>query len=187
MKTIRFSSAVVLAVAGVLSFPIAGLTEEIICRGTLGAVTVDNVKVPAGATCNLNSTRVQGTVKVESRATLVATTVSVVGNVQAENAKRVVVRSNSVIGGSIQVKQSGSATISSSQITQDLQFDANTAALAANNNRIGGSLQAFQNTGGVTIRSNRINGNLQCKENDPAPTGGRNIVQGSKEDQCASL
>ena len=32
-----------------------------------------------------------------------------------------------------------------------------------------------------------LNPNLQCKENTPAPTGGRNIVQGVKEDQCASF
>jgi len=41
--------------------------------------------------------------------------------------------------------------------------------------------------GGVEVSDNRINGNLQCKENDPAPTGGGNIVQGNKGDQCARL
>ena len=51
----------------------------------------------------------------------------------------------------------------------------------------GGSIQVFQNTGGVNIASNRVNGNLQCKENRPAPTGGGNVVQGNKEDQCARL
>jgi hypothetical protein len=39
----------------------------------------------------------------------------------------------------------------------------------------------------VAIRRNVIDGNLQCKENHPAPTGGNNIVQGNKEDQCAGL
>jgi hypothetical protein len=37
------------------------------------------------------------------------------------------------------------------------------------------------------ITSNRVNGNLQCKSNNPRPTGGGNIVQGNKEDQCARL
>ncbi|MBW4556972.1 MAG: hypothetical protein KME59_13680 [Trichormus sp. ATA11-4-KO1] len=49
------------------------------------------------------------------------------------------------------------------------------------------SYSAFQNTGGLTIKNNRIDGNLQCKENRPAPTGGGNIVQGNKEDQCSRL
>jgi hypothetical protein len=37
------------------------------------------------------------------------------------------------------------------------------------------------------VQSNFIDGNLQCKENVPAPTGGANVVQGNKEDQCARL
>ena len=52
---------------------------------------------------------------------------------------------------------------------------------------VGGSVQVFQNSGGVAISRNRIDGNLQCKENSPAPTGGGNVVQGNKEDQCARL
>jgi hypothetical protein len=32
-----------------------------------------------------------------------------------------------------------------------------------------------------------VNGNLQYKENSPPPVGGNNIVQGNKEEQCASL
>ena len=57
--------------------------------GTIGAATVDNLRVPHGATCTLNGTRVKGTVKVERAATLRATGIAVVGNVQAENAARV--------------------------------------------------------------------------------------------------
>jgi hypothetical protein len=47
--------------------------------------------------------------------------------------------------------------------------------------------QVFQNNGGVTVSDNSVNGNLQCKENAPAPTGGNNVVQGNKDDQCSSL
>jgi hypothetical protein len=43
------------------------------------------------------------------------------------------------------------------------------------------------NRGAQSVTRNRVNGNLQCKENVPAPTGGGNIVQGNKEDQCARL
>ena len=55
-----------------LGLPAAAQAEERVCRGTLGAVTVDNLRVPQGATCTLNGTRVQGTVKVERNATLTA-------------------------------------------------------------------------------------------------------------------
>jgi hypothetical protein len=111
----------------------------------------------------------------------------VIGNVQGENARSVNVTDGSEIGGSVQVKQGGAARVLDSFITQDLQYDANRSMLEASRNRVGGSIQVFQNTGGVRIASNRVNGNLQCKENRPAPTGGGNIVQGSKEDQCARL
>jgi hypothetical protein len=33
--------------------------------GTIGGRTVDNLKVPQGATCTLNGTYVKGTIKVE--------------------------------------------------------------------------------------------------------------------------
>jgi hypothetical protein len=187
MKTKHFLSIALLSAVGIIPYSSVVLAEEIACRSTLGAVTVDNVRVPSGATCTLSGTKVKGTVKVESNATLRASKVNVIGNIQAENAKNVVVNSSSVIGGSIQIKQSQAANIANSRINQDLQFDENTATLAASSNTIGGNLQAFKNTGGVTIISNKIDGNLQCKENRPAPTGGGNIVQGNKEDQCSRL
>ncbi len=91
------------------------------------------------------------------------------------------------VGGSVQLKQGGGATVGTSHINGDLQFEANRASLSATKNDIGGSLQAFQNTGGLVIKSNTIDGNLQCKENSPPPTGGGNVVQGNEEDQCARL
>jgi hypothetical protein len=135
----------------------------------------------------LNGTSVKGTIKVEGDATLKAFGVRVIGNVQAENARKVVVRDRSKVGGSIQIVQGRAARILKTRVTGDILFDEQDGRLAAKRNRIGGNLQAFQNTGGLRIRANRIDGNLQCKENVPAPTGGDNVVQGNKEDQCASL
>jgi hypothetical protein len=48
-------------------------------------------------------------------------------------------------------------------------------------------VQYFENRGAISIARNRVDGNLQCKENRRRPTGGRNVVQGNKEDQCARL
>ena len=182
----------VMTVCAVMScFLVLGLptarAEERVCRGSLGPITVDNLRVPDGANCRLNGTTVQGTIKVESNAALVAEDVRVIGNVQAENARRVVVRAGSRVGGSVQVVQGEAARVARTNVNGDILFDENTAALAAIRNIVGGNVQAFQNTGGVEIRSNRIDGNLQCKENTPAPLGGGNIVQGNKEDQCARL
>lgn len=159
--------------------------EERACRGTLNAVTVDNLRVPQNATCKLNRTVVNGTINVGRKATLVASRVRVVGNVQAENAKNVVVNRSSRVGGSIQVEQGGAATVTASRITHDIQYDANNRRLKANGNKVGGSIQVIGNSGGAEISRNVVNGDLQCKENRPAPTGGNNVVGGNKQDQCA--
>jgi hypothetical protein len=144
--------------------------EERTCRGTMGATTVDNLRVPSGATCTLTGTKVKGTLKVERGATLHASGIRVIGNIQAENALRVKV-AGSHIGGSIQIVQSrNSSTLSKldrNTVKQDVQF--------------------FENRGAISITGNRINGNLQCKANNPRPTGGGNVVGGNKEDQCARL
>ena len=161
--------------------------EERTCRGRLGAITVDNLKVPQGATCTLQGTKVKGTITVQRNATLVASNVRVVGNVQAENAARVDVIAGSRVNGSIQVVQGGSGRVANTVVGSDILFDDQDRRVVVTATKVGGNIQAFQNTGGVTISANRVDGNLQCKENAPRPTGGRNIVEGSKEDQCARL
>lgn len=187
MKAITVISAIALLSASSFVFPEVSRAEETICRGSLGAVSVDNLKVPDGAICRLSGTRIAGSIVVGSRATLVATGIRVNGNIQAENSTQVNVSSSPYIGGSVQVKQGGSASLVSNKINGSIQLESNTSRLVARGNTVGSDLQAFQNRGGVDIRSNRINGNLQCKSNVPAPTGGGNIVGGSKEDQCARL
>jgi hypothetical protein len=153
------------ALAALVGAPVASADERA-CRGTLGAITVDNLRVPQGATCVLNGTKAKGTIKVERKATLHATNVRVVGNVQAENHKHVGVRT-SRIGGSIQVVQGGSSTVVGNKVTADIQY--------------------FENRGAIVVSKNRVNGNLQCKENSKKPTGGGNKVGGNKEDQCKRL
>lgn len=190
MKSNRFKMLVLIA-AVVCSMLQVGhqraYAEEITCSATLGAITVDNVRVPPNQTCTLNGTRVEGTVKIEQNAALYANAVRIDGSVQAENAARVNVTGNSTVGGSVQVIQSGAATIDSVAVNGSIQLESNAQALVITNNIVGSDLQAFQNNGGVHIAGNTIDGNLQCKENVPPPTGGNNNVEGSAEDQCANL
>jgi hypothetical protein len=181
-------SALICAAVGASALvPATAQAEERTCRGTIGATTVDNLRVPDGASCRLEGTRVQGTIKIETEATLRAKGVRVIGNVQGENARRVNVVQHSRVGGSVQVVQGTFAKVKSSRINADILYDENNGRLRAISNRVGGNIQAFKNTGGVEIAKNRVDGNLQCKENKPKPTGGGNTVQGNKEDQCASL
>jgi hypothetical protein len=163
------------------------MAEETVCNGSLGAVTVDNLRVPQNATCRLTGTRVKGTITVQNNAALVARKVVVIGNVQAENARQVNVLAGSRVGGSVQLVQGGGAKVYDSFIDSDILFDSNNAYFRAARNNVGGNIQAFQNSGGVEISSNTINGNLQCKENFPEPIGGGNVVGGNKEDQCSGL
>ena len=167
----------------------AALAEERVCRGTIGATTVDNLLVPQNASCTLNGTRVAGTVKVERNATLVANGIRVKGNVQSQGFKSITVRQGSRVVGSVQLENGlsgGAGRLLNSTVNGDVQFFSNEARMVARGNTILANLQANQNTGGLVIENNRISQNLQCQANNPPPTGGGNTA-GDKEDQCARL
>ena len=181
--------ALMMGMAALLVAAQAAQAEERVCRGTIGSATVDNVRVPQGASCTLNGTRVEGTVKVEQKATLVANAIRVKGNVQSEGFKNVTLRDNSVVGGSVQLEnglEGGSGRVLNSRVNGDLQFFSNEARMTARGNTTLANFQANQNTGGLVIQNNRISENLQCQANTPPPTGGGNTA-GDKEDQCAAL
>jgi hypothetical protein len=186
MQTFRVGVIAAIAAFAVIA-PQAANAEEQSCRGTLGPVTVDNLRVPKGATCTLQGTRVKGNIVVRRGATLVARDIKVVGNIQAEKHENVVVNGASRVGGSIQIKQGGAASVRNARVKQDIQYDHNRKALVAATNRVGGNIQIVGNSGGASVLNNVVNGNLDCKENRPAPTGGGNVVKGSKTDQCKPL
>lgn len=176
-----------LALTGAVAVTAPVQAEERVCNTSLGAIVVDNLRVPANGTCRLTRTRVKGTILVERNAALFASRVVVIGNVQAEGARNVQVYGRSRVGGSVQIGQGGAARVLNSIVDGSIQLTSNTRALEVSNNTVGADVQAFSNTGGVEISDNAIDGNLQCKSNRPAPTGGGNTVQGAKEDQCRSL
>ena len=184
-RLVMLAATAAVCVGSAGSFAPAAQAEERTCRGTIGAKTLDNVRVPQGATCYLTKTYVKGTVTVARDARLFADSVRVVGNIQGENAKNVVVKSGSRVGGSVQVEQGRAATVRGSRVNGDVQYSANRAYLRVLGNDVGGSVQVIGNSGGAEIYRNTIDGNLQCKENTPRPTGGGNVVGGNKEDQCA--
>ena len=95
--------------------------------------------MPDGAHCELQGSHVQDTIKVERGATLIARGVRGIGNVQGENARHVSVNSRSRVGGSVQVKQGGSATVSTSTCG-DIQYDENAAALKVSATEVGGNI-----------------------------------------------
>ena len=96
--------ALTLAIVTLMAAASTAQAEERVCRGTIGGATVDNLRVPQGAACTLNGTRVEGTIKVERNATLTASGVRVKGNVQSEEFKTVRLVNGSVVVGSVQLK-----------------------------------------------------------------------------------
>ena len=181
--------ALVLSFAALLVLAQAAHAEERVCRGTIGAATVDNLLVPQNASCTLNGTRVEGTVKVERNAQLFANGIRVKGNVQSEGFKTIVLRRGSTVVGSVQLEnglEGGRGNVANSRINGDVQFFSNEARMVAQGNTVLANLQANQNTGGLVISNNTISQNLQCQANNPPPTGSGNTA-GDKEDQCAAL
>ena len=79
----RFSPFIAVALIALGSA--ATWADETVCTGSLGNVTVDDLRVPDGARCRL--TRVEGTVKVEGGATLETSRIDMIGDVQAERAR----------------------------------------------------------------------------------------------------
>ena len=181
--------ALMMGLAALLVAAQEAQAEERTCRGTIGSTTVDNLRVPQGASCTLNGTKVEGTVKVERSATLVANTIRVKGNVQSEGFKNINLRQNSVVVGSVQLEnglRGGSGRVLNTRINGDLQFFQNESRMIARGNTILANFQANQNKGGLVIENNRIAENLQCQSNNPPPGGGGNKA-GDKEGQCARL
>lgn len=188
MKTRKVNLLIPFITASIALFNMATVqAEETACNGTLGRVEVDNLVVPDNATCNLSRTRIHGTLKVQSNAKLTARQILVVGNVQSENSDQVNILDRSRIGGSVQIKQGGGATVADSYVDGDIQLDSNAGILKVLRDDVGGSVQVVKNSSAIEIRNNVIEGNLQCKENKRNPSGGRNIVDGNKEDQCRKL
>lgn len=187
MKSNIISKCILIISALVLFIPHQAAAEETICSDFIGNTTVDNLLIPGNSECNLENTRIMGTIQIASNATMTARGILVIGNIQAENALQVNILENSRIGGSVQIKQGGDAIISDSIINNDIQFESNSELFQALRNIVGGNMQVIQNNGGAEIQQNIVDGNLQCKENAPVPTGGANTVYGTKEDQCSQL
>lgn len=176
----------VAAAAAAAMFSGAASAEEFSCTTTVGAESLDNVFVPDGRTCTLNGARLNGNIVVGTGATLTASAVRVNGNIQASGHRAIFLNQGTIVGGSVQIKQGGSAAINTITVNADLQIESNSRRITVANSDIGSNLQVFQNAGGVVLRNNDIAQNMQCKENAPAPTGAGNVA-GNKEDQCAAL
>lgn len=88
-----------------------------------------------GRTCTLEGTTVDGNVSVGPCGTLVARGVAVDGDGEGEGARLVEVSDSSTIGGSLQLQQGGSSTVSDSHIRGELLWSEQDGAVAVQRTR----------------------------------------------------
>jgi hypothetical protein len=181
------AGAVLGSVLGGLAAATPAFADTHTCAGTMRAVSVDDVRVPKGATCILLGTLVGGNVKVAKDASLVAQKVRVKGDVQAEGARSVSVTGGSAVGGNIQAKDGDSVTVRSTRVDGDIQLEANLRPVSVDRNVVDGNVQLKDNRGGLLVSRNSVEENLQCEDNGTRVTGGQNSVRGDKEGQCSRL
>jgi hypothetical protein len=161
----------------------AGLSGNVACTNwRVGAITVDNVQVPAGMACRLTGTIVRGSVDVQPGGILIASAVQVAGSVQGSDAAHVqVTGTTSRVTGNVELEGGTSGTLTGVQVGGDVFVNGLLGVVALTNNRVTGGMQVFDGLGGGTITGNRITGNLQCEGNLPAPIVGNNtaaLIQG---------
>jgi hypothetical protein len=150
----------------------------------VGAISVDNVEVPAGMACRLTGTIVRGSVQVQPGGILLASGVQVAGSVQGDLATHVQVTGTaSRVTGNIELEGGGSAALQGLQTGGDIFINGLSNVVLVRNTRVAGNVQLFDGTGGGEVSGNRITGNLQCTGNIPAPLASNNTAA-SIEDQC---
>jgi len=159
-----------------------------VCEGyRFGDRDIENLQVPDARICVLEpGVRIDGNLELGTGSELYAQGISVGGNVQGQRAAAVLLE-NSTVGGNIQLDIGGEITARGNTVGGSIQLKQNSQPVFVLANVVDSDIQLFTNVGGVEVGDNRVGGNLQCKENDAAPTGGGNVVQGNKEDQCAGL
>ena len=151
-----------------------------------GAETLPSLEIPAGETCDLIGTIVEGDLTIATGASLDAYAgAEVKGNITGQGAAAVTL-DGAVVGGNIELTGSSSVDIINGTVTGNVQLTGNDGVNVADT-VVEGDLQVLQNTGDVYISTNTVTGNLQCEGNNPAPTGEENVVTGSNEGQCSGL
>ena len=158
-----------------------------------GAETLPSLEIPAGETCDLIGTIIEGDLTISTGASLEAISIEVGGNITGQGAVEVNLESVTA-GGNIQLSGGTLVDITNGTVSGNVQLTGNGEGSTDSGNGVSvsdmvieGDLQVSQNTGDVYISTNAVMGNLQCEGNNPAPTGEDNEVTGSKEGQCSGL
>ncbi len=160
----------------------AAQADDRVCDEVLAAVSVTaDLKVPDGATCTLEGTRVQGNVQVETGGALLARGALLRQDLQSDGARFLELLPGTRVGGNVQVAETQGLPpgqpanrICGATIRGDLQLADSRAAFAigcAEGNQIFGNLQIDDSdisTGSLIVTGNRVRGDLQLSDNATA-------------------
>jgi hypothetical protein len=136
--------------------------------------------------CTFTNVRVWGRLELREGARLTASQLTVFQQLKANRAQGLIL-ADSRIYGDLEFVNGGSVTIRNSSIGKELKLRSNLGAIAVSDNTIGETLTLENNRGGpFTLWRNRSE-RLECKGNDPPPTGGGNVVERNKTEQCVGL
>lgn len=150
--------------ADVAEDPTWAASDPEACDGRLGAVTVETVDVPPGATCLLDGTRVEGNVFVRADARLAARGARIDGNIQAEDALAVLTSAGTFVGGDLQAKRRAHVRVVDTTIDGNLQVEEGGASLEVLTTRVDGDLQ-HKKAGSALVTDAVVLGNLQLEKN----------------------
>jgi hypothetical protein len=157
-----------------------------VCRGTIGDREIErNIVVPAGKTCRLNGTDVDGSVTVRRNATLIANDADIDGRIRSAGANAsIIIRRDSDVGGPVLVEDGRRVILRGSDIDDHVIVKRTRLKVTIVNNDVDGRVELRANRGGFHVARNDIDGNLACFRNSTPRTGGGNDVEGRKLGQC---
>jgi hypothetical protein len=191
MKTGYCTLATLIVGFALVSSPVRAQLS-INCTSQITSGTFENVNVPPNATCILNGpASVLGNIIVGAGATLDLESVSIDGSILANGAALIFIDLSS-IGHNINAFGAAKVEVFSNLIDGNVVVSS-ASFISINGNTISGNVNDQGNTTGSgasnIITGNGIGGNLVCAGNMPPPTnnGVPNTVSGKEVGQCVGL
>jgi hypothetical protein len=149
----------------------AASANDFECIGTVGAITVNQIVVPAGKRCRLEGTRVTQNISIRTGSVLVTMGAWVGGNIQGDGAYMLRFL-NSDVAGNIQMKHTVGPIIIGDAACRvdpssgaDLQLEENYGNIAICNMTIREDLQLYKNSKRVRVFNTFVGENVQAYEN----------------------
>jgi acetyltransferase-like isoleucine patch superfamily enzyme len=180
--------AVLGASAGVaqVSGHLVGSDDTTRCTGVLGAGSYDNVVVPSGKTCTINSNvRVGDNVVVLSNATLHDNGALIDGSLTAAKGSSLFVSpsggysgTNPRIKGNIAASGANQVGIDQASVGGNLSVKNSTGSVVVTRNVVHGNLTVTGNLGSTFVIGNDVHGKANCSSN-ASFTGGGNVAGGT--------